>query len=351
MSVYTYFLGGSSPDGFRTHFGDIISNHGYHTYIIKGGPGTGKSTLMKKLAAAVEGGKEIYHCSSDPASFDAVVFTDKKAVVVDGTAPHVFEPEYAGVVQEIFNLGQCWDSGKLKSQKNEIIAAQHNYSLHHIRCRRYLSAAASVLGDTLSITESALDKNKLKSFGERLLKKLLPCKKGGEGSLIYKQMSAVTPEGYKTFLPENDMVYLLDDVNFAAADFIIRNFSQLVRSKGYDTEISECLLMKESFFEHMRIPQLGISLVSSNCINGIALENKKPVNLKRFYNKDALAAKKARLKFNNAVAADLIEEAVKCLVSAKSAHDKLEEFYIDAVDFNKVDEMCRELTGIIIRNS
>ncbi|MBQ2824045.1 MAG: hypothetical protein IJF18_05655 [Oscillospiraceae bacterium] len=344
MSTHTFFLGGSSPDGFRTHFGDIVNDTDFHTYIIKGGPGTGKSTLMKKIAAAFDGDKEVYLCSSDPSSYDAVVLKERKAVILDGTSPHVFEPEYAGAVQEILNLGQCWDSGKLERQKGEIIVAHRNYSLHHLRCRRYLSAASSVIGDTLAITEAALDIPKLEAFSQRLLKKLVPHKKDGEGRLSYKQISAVTPEGYRTILPENDTVYLLNDVNMAATDSFLRKFSELLRNKGYDTEISECLLMKDSFFEHMRVPEAGISFISANRLNGVTVENKKPLNFARFYKKEVLTAKKTRLKFNSSVSAELTEEAVKCLVSAKTAHDKLEEYYIGAVDFKKADKICKELT-------
>ena len=47
----TFFLGSSGPSGFKTDFGKIINKPEYYTYILKGGPGTGKSTLMKKIAS------------------------------------------------------------------------------------------------------------------------------------------------------------------------------------------------------------------------------------------------------------------------------------------------------------
>ena len=64
-------------------------------YILKGGPGCGKSTLMGKIGDwAEEAGLETEYilCSGDPGSLDAVVIPALKAAVVDGTAPQGVVP-------------------------------------------------------------------------------------------------------------------------------------------------------------------------------------------------------------------------------------------------------------------
>ncbi len=60
-------------------------------YFIKGRPGTGKSTFLKKIAErAVMNGyhAEIYHCAFDPNSLDLVVIRDLGICLFDSTAPH-----------------------------------------------------------------------------------------------------------------------------------------------------------------------------------------------------------------------------------------------------------------------
>ena len=130
-----YFLAANSFEGFVSHFSDSYSaESGYKTYIIKGGPGTGKSSLMKYVAIrAIEKGYTVHlcHCSSDPDSLDGVIIDEKKTVILDGTAPHIVEPKYPGTCENIVDLGRFWDSENLRSKRIDIINATNiNKSFH-----------------------------------------------------------------------------------------------------------------------------------------------------------------------------------------------------------------------------
>lgn len=340
----TYFLGGSSPSGFSPAFEDVVSDTDSYTYIIKGGPGTGKSSLMKKLLAEfADDENELYLCSSDPDSADMAVLKKQRVNIVDGTAPHVCDPEYPGAVQEIVNMGDCWDSDLLKSRKNELIAADSEYRQYHQRCRKCLAAAAAVLADTRAISDSALNRPKLDGFIKRLAKKILPPKSQDGGKLICRRISAVTPKGYLTLLPEGDTIYLLGDELYSGSEYFLRSFASLAVQKGLTAEVSVCTVHADEFFEHLRIPELSLSFISSNPINKTAPDENIYVNFNRFYDKQILFARKNRLKFNRSAANDLVDEAVTALKKAKAAHDELEKFYIEAVDFAKAEEIFKTL--------
>lgn len=87
-----FFLGANSPAGFYSLYDQLIDPaEAAGVYILKGGPGCGKSTLMRLVAAqAEERGLKVEYipCSGDPDSLDAVIFPERKAAIVDGTAPH-----------------------------------------------------------------------------------------------------------------------------------------------------------------------------------------------------------------------------------------------------------------------
>ncbi len=55
----------------------------------------------------------------DPDSLDGVVLPRLKAALVDGTAPHVIEPKYPGVVEQYVNLGVCYDREGLQAVREE----------------------------------------------------------------------------------------------------------------------------------------------------------------------------------------------------------------------------------------
>ena len=64
-------------------------------YFIKGRPGSGKSTMLRKIASAAEErgfDVEIYHCGFDPNSLDMVVIRELDLAIFDSTAPHEYFP-------------------------------------------------------------------------------------------------------------------------------------------------------------------------------------------------------------------------------------------------------------------
>ncbi len=91
-----FFLGANTPQGFVSRFDQLADpSAGWREYIIKGGPGTGKSTLMKRVAKAFEPESdriEWIHCSSDVESLDGVIIHDQKISIADGTPPQENDP-------------------------------------------------------------------------------------------------------------------------------------------------------------------------------------------------------------------------------------------------------------------
>ena len=69
-----YFIGGNTAYGFRSFYDGELARC-ENVILMKGAPGTGKSTLLKTIGkeCAVRGiDHELWYCSGDPESVDGI---------------------------------------------------------------------------------------------------------------------------------------------------------------------------------------------------------------------------------------------------------------------------------------
>lgn len=93
--VYDRFLGAATAFGAVDYIEDLTSDV-EKRYFVKGRPGTGKSTFLKKIineASSRGFDVERYHCAFDPNSLDMLIIRGLKVAVFDSTAPHEHFPE------------------------------------------------------------------------------------------------------------------------------------------------------------------------------------------------------------------------------------------------------------------
>ena len=147
-SVREYFPGANTPVGFYSYYDNILkSREANRIVILKGGPGTGKSSFMKRVAKhIVMSGHEteLLHCSSDPDSLDGVCARDIGFLILDGTTPHIVDPKVPGAVDEIINLGVCWDKDKIAKNKNAIIDTSEQISKSFQKAYDCLAGAKNI---------------------------------------------------------------------------------------------------------------------------------------------------------------------------------------------------------------
>ena len=170
-----YFASANGYRGFRSYFNEVFSEEGLDKlFILKGGPGTGKSTLMKRLAEHFSGITdrcELILCSSDKDSLDGVILTkrDKRVAMIDGTAPHMMDTKFPGAVSEIINLGEGWDSGALTLRKSEILSLTEKKAELYKEGYEALRLAGYIKHRILSIVRRHFDKKRAEISARILL--------------------------------------------------------------------------------------------------------------------------------------------------------------------------------------
>ena len=121
------YLGGATPSGPKDSVPSITE--GVKRYFLKGRAGTGKSTMLKKIAKAVmELGYdvEVYNCGFDPDSKDMVISRELNFAIFDSTAPHEYFPSRED--DEIIDVYTTYIDGDVdKIHKEEIKKIALNY--------------------------------------------------------------------------------------------------------------------------------------------------------------------------------------------------------------------------------
>ncbi|NLL03330.1 MAG: hypothetical protein GX269_03430 [Clostridiales bacterium] len=342
-----YFLGTNSSDGFSSLFNELYDPFDDSTaYIIKGGPGTGKSVLLKKVAkkAQKKGIEcEMIYCASDPKSLDAVILPEMKMCVADGTSPHIIEPKFAGCVEQIINLGDYWDAKKLKKNSDEIKKLYVENSGYYQRSQRYLSASSLLLCDSKKMVSQYTDYEKLINYSIRLARRELGCATADKKAKK-RYLSAITPDGFLTFeetlnnLCEN--VIMIDDSIGNISERILSLLSEYAQGCGYSVVICPSPVFSTGI-DQVIIPELSLAFIRAQTIENILPARR--IHARRFIDSQGLKNHKNRIKFNKKAGNELQDEAISLLKGAKSTHDELEKYYIDAMNFEAVEERAGKL--------
>lgn len=345
-----FFVGANSGEGFRNLFPEMVDlEDTYDFLVLKGGPGVGKNTFMRLIGKTFEeAGVEVEYlwCSGDPDSLDGVIIPAIRSAVVDGTAPHVLEPEYPAAVDRYVNLGQFYDIAAAKAGAEEVKARTHAYKAAYVRAYHSLKAARQVELDAANAAFAGFDREKARRRVEGIIQRELRVKGEEAGKTRRRFLGSITHKGYLWRYDSVDAlcprVYEIQD-SFELAGPLFARLHQAAAEKGWDTIV--CLSPEDmGRIEHLLIPGLGLAFVTSR--PGMEYPG-KPCRRIRL---DALTenAGKARIHFQTRMAALLREEAVDALKEAKANHDGLEAVYNPYVDFEGVRTLAALESGRLL---
>lgn len=350
-----YFLGANAPTGFYSLYDHLLSpEEARAIYILKGGPGCGKSTLMRKIGGwAEEAGLEPEYilCSGDPDSLDAVLLPGKGAAIVDGTAPHVVEPKYPGAVERYVNMGDCYDKAALWPLKKDIIDCMSGYKGCYQRAYRCLDAAAEIMEDQRSALLTDALSHKLAKRARGILSREIPRQRTAvPGRVKLRFLGAMTHQGplclYETALAQCSRIFELTDTCGLAHELLIHLLAGIT-ANGYDVVACPDPMAPDRL-AHLLVPQLDLAFLTSTAALPFHGTPYRRIRLDAAVDGELLQRSRPRLRFAKKVSAALVEEAVSSLALAKAMHDDLEALYNPHVDFSLVDRTAQAVWSEIL---
>lgn len=336
--VTHYFLGANSRYGFYSLYDNFIDfKKGDFLWVIKGGPGCGKSSFMKKIGkAAAEKGLPVEYiiCSGDPDSVDGVYLPTLRTGYVDGTAPHVIEATYPGAASLYLDLGTFYDAGALERSLEEIIEINKTYKGLYAKAYEYLEAAGGLSAKAYpglwGEAEKEKIKKKLRGLAAREFKNVQ-----GKGEVHYRYISAISCKG--RILLQNTLdnicsrVYAIDN-ELGMGNFYLSELCSLAQEKGLSVTICPDPL-DPNLIEAVMLPELSLGFLA---VDGSRQYDGTPfrhLRLDAMADKDAAAAARKNIRWNKKICTQLVDAAMELLSEAKKLHDKLEGYYNPHVDF------------------
>ncbi len=350
----SFFLGANSRHGFYSFYNELIDlKSADAVYILKGGPGSGKSSLMKKIAAAAEEkGYEVERifCSSDPDSLDGIVIPQLSRAVVDGTSPHVVEPVYALAVERYVNLGQFADCDAISKKKDEIIAVKEKYSGFFDRVYHRTASAAHIDNEIFDIGLSVTSTEKLHSKARGIISREIRGKGSGKATK-HRFCSAISPKGYVSLFDgkESDFekTFVLED-SFGIGHFLLVPI--LKAAEEADFRCIACMnpLIPERL-QHLIIPELSLSFITSTKEHPYTGTRYRNLRLDAMISTKLLREQKTRVSVLRKLKTETLGDACAILREAKAVHDDMENLYNPHIDFEKLYTFASSLSEEIIK--
>ncbi|MDI3279938.1 MAG: PRK06851 family protein [Bacillota bacterium] len=359
------FPGGNTAYGFYSFYEYIAGPEATRILILKGGPGVGKSTFMRRIAEALlERGYdvELHQCSSDHDSLDGVVIPGAGVALIDGTAPHVLDPRHPGCVDEILHLGDFWDERGMRSHRERIVECNRRIGHLFAHAYRFLRAAKEIYDDRAAIHSRALEcgrANRLAvELGERICGSAPVAEVPGKARHLFA--SAISPRGLvhhlETILGRLPRVVVLQGPPGSGKSTLLQKVAAHVQERGFDVECYHCSL-DPARLEHLVVPALGVGVVTSAEPHLYwPPQPEAVVDLGTCLRAGELASWARVAQEDRRIYRELLERAISFIARAKEVHDEMEGYYTPHMDFAAIDELrertlqrilsyCREAAG------
>ena len=340
----TWFLGSNSARGFHSLYNGFCSGDGDFLRVIKGGPGTGKSSFTARHRQSRRRCRalcRVHHMLRRPGTtlVDGIYIPDFHLGYADGTAPHVLDPDVFAADGDYLNIGEHCAAGGAFSMGNELRELNTGYKLHYRRAYELLAAAASVSPALTMSYVSGEERAAACSRAAGIAARELP-KSGsklGRGP-IRRFLGGLTCKGRylatDTLAQLCPRLFLLDNRTGLGFEFT-GELARQAQERKLDAIICPHWLCPERI-EAVIFPELGLGYAAVDLLAAYPEQHRR-LHLDRMVSAKTLGALRPQLREDEKIEERLLVRAGQCLAAAKAVHDQLEAVYRPDVDFEALN--------------
>lgn len=353
--VFDTFIAANTYKGFFSYFDELLYGEDHsRVYLIKGGPGCGKSTFMKKVAKAAEKkgfDVERIYCSSDPDSLDGVKIKDTDTVIIDATAPHAYDMKYPGAYESIIDLSKFWNESALEKNKREIKALFEEISERYRGVYCILKTAGLIQSRRCALTEPKADTEKITAAIKKIIKQNAIVSIENQPKTENRMLSAFSGSGIVTLSETTEKIcdeYIVFEDSAGIAHLFLAKLAVVMTKMGYDSIRVHSPLCPDAKLEQILLPQLRLGFIASGHLYSPSIDEKKvikKINTKAFTDREFYSQNRNKLSFLKKTERELISSVCDELKVIKQKHDELETYYISAADHSALNRFTEQFTA------
>ena len=358
MGIKNFYAGSNSSQGFYSLYEQATSELD-RVYILKGGPGTGKSSFMRKIGLVLMDkglDLEYLHCSSDNKSIDGIIIPKIKVGIFDGTAPHIIEPKYPGVVETMIDLGAFRNDAYLAKFKSTIISLTNDISTNFKAAYQTMKEAKEIHLKKEDIYLSSMDFEKANVITEDLMRSIFtpPFEKDKNPKVTKRFFGAATPNGAVNFIDNitEDLSkrYIIKGRPGSGKSTLMKKIGRHAEAEGLSVEYYPCAFDPNSI-DMVIIPSLSVAIVDGTAPHVVDPYRLNDIVVDMFrlcMDTSIEETHKKEIGELNMAYQTKMTLATNFLSEAKRLHDRLEDYYKQSMDFEKVNKKREEVLQEIL---
>ena len=346
-----FFLGTNSPKGFVSLYHQWANqDHALAFYVLKGGPGCGKSTLMRRVAQNVEAAGfpvEYILCAGDPDSLDGIAIPKKRAALVDGTAPHSMDPAYPGVTGHYVDLSHGYDRPGLFAQRESIIAAAQAYRACYPKAYDCFAEAERIRQHSQQIVRTHQTLEAAKACADALLDREVKKPQDRQGRRHLRFLSALTCQG-RIILTETaaalcPRIYAIQD-HCGLSHILLQHLETGFLDRGHD--VLSCPSPEHpDQLDHLLVPSLSLAFLTNPDPCSVPF---RILQTEDWIEASVWSENRSFLDASRQSAEAQNQKGLRFLTEAKEKHDHLEALYQPYMDFSQNQDRAEQIAAEIL---